>query len=141
MYLCEQELIVIIFYLYSLFGLALKLRIIVSISFSLFKKPACKTKSDNIYNIYIYIYIYIYIFIYVYVFVCNRSIGTALNIIFNDIIHSMDNNASFYLVLLDLSNTFDTLNHRILSYHLSEIGIHGQVHNWLMSLDLIEDIW
>ena len=44
----------------------------------------------------------------------------------------MNNKASCYLVLLDLS-TFDTLNHRILSYRLHEIGIHGQVHNWLMS--------
>ena len=41
----------------------------------------------------------------------------------------MDNNASCYLVLLDLSSAFDTLNHRIISYRLREIGIHGQVHN------------
>ena len=26
------------------------------------------------------------------------------------------------------------LNHILLSYRLREIGIHGQVHNWLMSL-------
>ena len=52
---------------------------------------------------------------------------------FNDIILSMDNKASCYLVLLDLSSAFDTLNHRIISYRLREIGIHGQVHNWLMS--------
>ena len=45
----------------------------------------------------------------------------------------MDNKASCYLVLLDLSSAFDTLNHMILSYRLREIGIHGQVHNWLMS--------
>ena len=45
----------------------------------------------------------------------------------------MNNNASYYLVLLDLSIAIDTLNHRILSYRLREIGIHGQVHNWLMS--------
>ena len=63
----------------------------------------------------------------------NRSTETALNIVFNDIILSMDNKASCYLVLLDLSTAFDTLNHRILSYRLREIGIHGQVHNWLMS--------
>ena len=63
----------------------------------------------------------------------NRSTETALNIVFNDIILSMDNKDSCYLVLLDLSSAFDTLNHRILSYHLREIVIHGQVHNWLMS--------
>ena len=44
----------------------------------------------------------------------------------------MDNKASCYLVLLDLFSAFDTLNHRILSYRQSEIGNHGQVHNWLM---------
>ena len=63
----------------------------------------------------------------------NHSTETALNIVFNDIILSMDNKASCYLVLLDLSSAFDTLNHMILSYRLREIGIHGQVHNWLMS--------
>ena len=54
----------------------------------------------------------------------NRSTETALNIVFNDIIRSMDNKASCYLVLLDLSSAFDMLNHRILSYRLREIGIH-----------------
>ena len=63
----------------------------------------------------------------------NRSTETILNIVFNDIILSMNNNISCYLVLLDLSSAFDTLNHRILSYRLREIGIHGQVHNMLMS--------
>ena len=52
------------------------------------------------------------------------STETALNIVFNDIILSMDNKASCYLVLLDLSSAFDTLNHMILSYRLREIGIH-----------------
>ena len=46
----------------------------------------------------------------------------------------MDNKASCYLFLLDLSSAFDTLNDRIISYRLREIGIHGQFHNWLMSL-------
>ena len=55
----------------------------------------------------------------------NRSTETALNIVFNDIILSMDNKASYYLVLIDLSSAFDTLNHRIISYHLRDIGIHG----------------
>ena len=63
----------------------------------------------------------------------HNSTETALNIVINDIILSMDNKASCYVVLLDLSSAFDTLNHRILSYRLREIGIHGQVHNWLIS--------
>ena len=41
----------------------------------------------------------------------------------------MDDNASCYLVLIDLSSAFDTLHHMILSYCIREIGIHGQVHN------------
>ena len=59
----------------------------------------------------------------------NHSTETALNIMFNDIILSMEHKASCYLVLLDLSSSFHTL----LSYRLREIGIHGQVLNWLMS--------
>ena len=63
----------------------------------------------------------------------NRITEAALNIVFNNIILSMDNKAYCYLIILDLSSAFDMLNHRIISYHLREIGIHGQVHNWLMS--------
>ena len=63
----------------------------------------------------------------------NRGTETALNLIFNDIILSLDNKMPCYLVLLDLSSAFDTLDHTILSCRLKEIGIHGQVHNWLMS--------
>ena len=48
----------------------------------------------------------------------NRSTETALNSMFNDIIQYMDNNASCYLVLLDLSSVFGTLNHRIISHRL-----------------------
>ena len=39
----------------------------------------------------------------------------SLNILFNDIVLFMDNKASYYLVLLDLSSAFDTLNHSIIS--------------------------
>ena len=64
----------------------------------------------------------------------NNSTETALNIVFNvNIILYMDNKSSYNLVLLDLSSALDTLNHRIISYRIREIGIHGQVHNWLMS--------
>ena len=63
----------------------------------------------------------------------NRGTETALNLIFNDIILSLDKKMPCYLILLDLSSAFDTLDHTILSCRLKEIGIHGQVHNWLMS--------
>ena len=49
-------------------------------------------------------------------YLSNHSTETALKIVFNDIILSMDNKAYCYLVLLDMSSAFDTLNHRILSY-------------------------
>ena len=69
----------------------------------------------------------------IYPIVLCRSTETALNIVFNYIILSMDNKASCYLVILDLISAFDTLNYRILSYRLLEIGIHGQVLKLLMS--------
>ena len=62
-------------------------------------------------------------------------IGTeiALTKIINDIATSVDSNSPTYLILLDFSNAFDTVNHDILSRRLNSIGIHGQVHNWPMS--------
>ena len=45
----------------------------------------------------------------------------------------MDSKSSCHLVLLNLSGVFDTLTHRIISYRLREICIHGQVHNRLIS--------
>ena len=36
-------------------------------------------------------------------YIPNRSTETAINIVFNDIILSMDNKATYYLVLIDLS--------------------------------------
>ena len=63
----------------------------------------------------------------------HRSTETALTLIINDILISLDNKAPCYLVLLDLSSAFDTLDHTILSIRLNEIGIYGQVHSWFMS--------
>ena len=63
----------------------------------------------------------------------HRSTESALNLIINDLLISLDNKAPCYLVLLNLSSAFDTLNHDILSLRLNEIGIHGQVHSWFMS--------
>ena len=64
----------------------------------------------------------------------HRSTESAMNLIINDLLMSLDNKAPCYLVLLDLSSAFDTLNHDILSLRLNEIGIHGQVHSWFKSL-------
>ena len=83
-----------------------------------------------IYNLY---HIELYCDCFQSAYLPNRCTEIAINMVFNDIILSMDNNTSCYLVNLDLSSAFDTLFHRILSYRLREIGIHGQVHNWLMS--------
>ena len=58
---------------------------------------------------------------------------TAINLIFNDIILLLDNKMPCHLVLLDLTSAFDTLDRTIVSCRLKEIGIHGQVYNWLMS--------
>ena len=61
----------------------------------------------------------------------HRSTGTALTLIINDILISLI--SPCYLVLLDLSSAFDTLDHNIHSIRLNEIGIYGQVHSWFMS--------
>ena len=63
----------------------------------------------------------------------HRSTETALNLIFSDILLSLDTKCPCYLILLDLSCAFDSLNLTILSYRLREIGINGQVLNWFMS--------
>ena len=62
----------------------------------------------------------------------HRSTGTALTLIINNILISLDK-APCYLLLLDLSSDFDTLDHNSCSIRLNEIGIHGQVHSWFMS--------
>ena len=57
-----------------------------------------------------------------------RGTETALTKIIDDIAISIDSNSPTYLILLDLSSAFDTVNHAILSNRLNSIGIHGQVH-------------
>ena len=54
----------------------------------------------------------------------HRSTETALTLIINDILISLDNKAPCYIVLFDLSSAFDTLDHNILSIRLNEIGIY-----------------
>ena len=59
----------------------------------------------------------------------HRSTETALTLIINNIIISLDNKAPCYLVQLYLSSAFDNLDHNMLSIGRNEIGIHGQVHS------------
>ena len=57
------------------------------------------------------------------------STATALNLIISEILLSLDDKSPCYLVMLDLSCVFDSLNLHILSFRLREIGINGQVLN------------
>ena len=66
------------------------------------------------------------------VYLPHRNTETALASIINDILLSLDNRATCYIVLLYLSSAFDNLDHNIISIGLNEIGIHGQVHSWFM---------
>ena len=62
----------------------------------------------------------------------HRSTEIALTFIINDIFIYLGNKARCYLVLLNLSSAFDTLDYNILSIGLNEISIHGQIHSWFM---------
>ena len=52
-----------------------------------------------------------------------HSTETSLNLIINYILISLDNKAPYYLMLLDLSSDFDTLDHNICNISLNEIVI------------------
>ena len=58
-----------------------------------------------------------------HVYLTHRSTDTAITLIINDILISLDNKATCYLMLLDLSSAFDTLYHNILSIILNAIAI------------------
>ena len=53
------------------------------------------------------------------------STETALNLVINDTLLTLDNQYCILLVLLDLSCAFDTIDHNIMLSHLSNIGITG----------------
>ena len=57
----------------------------------------------------------------------NHSTEKDLHLIISDILLSLDSKSPCYLVLLDLSCAFDSLNLQIISFRLREIGINGQV--------------
>ena len=64
----------------------------------------------------------------------HHSTETALLKVKNDILMNMENQQITLLVLLDLSATFDTVDHRILSDRLrTDFGISGTALNWTVS--------
>ncbi|XP_072019111.1 uncharacterized protein [Amphiura filiformis] len=64
----------------------------------------------------------------------NHSTETAILRVKNDIMHEIDNNRAVYLVLLDLSAAFDTIDHDLLTSRLAtSYGLRGLVLNWFDS--------
>ena len=56
----------------------------------------------------------------------HHSTETALLKVHNDVLQALDKGECVFLVLLDLSAAFDTINHEILEKHLTpELGIRG----------------
>ena len=65
-------------------------------------------------------------------YIPHRSTDISLTFIINDILIYLGNKAPYYLLLLNLSSAFDTLDYNILSIGLNEISIHGKIHSWFM---------
>ena len=64
----------------------------------------------------------------------NHSTETALLKIKNDILMNMDKQHAMLLILLDLSATFDTVDHQILLNRLrTEFGVSGKALDWFAS--------
>ena len=65
---------------------------------------------------------------------CFRIIlNRPLTLITSDLLSGLNNNHGTILVLLDMSSDFDTLDHNVLIYRLSAIGITGIALNWFTS--------
>ena len=63
-----------------------------------------------------------------------HSTETALLRVQSDILHAIDQGKAAYLILLDLSAAFDTIDHEILlKYMETYLGIGGTVLNWFRS--------
>ena len=63
-----------------------------------------------------------------------HSTETALLRVQSDILHGIDQGKAAYLILLDLSAGFDTIDHEILlKYMEAHLGIGGTVLNWFRS--------
>ena len=63
----------------------------------------------------------------------NHGTETALLRVQNDILHAIDNKRGVFLVLLDLSAAFDTIDHGVLLSRLSSIGVKGSALEWIRS--------
>ena len=64
----------------------------------------------------------------------NSSTETALLKVKSDIMSALDNQQAVFLVLLDLSAAFDTIDHSILLNRMSNVfGITGSVQKWFHS--------
>ena len=81
-----------------------------------------------------------------------HSTQSALMRVHNDIMISLDNRNSVILILLDLSPTFDTVNHDLLLFRLEKcFGINGTALAWFksylcsrtqfVSINLINETW
>ena len=62
----------------------------------------------------------------------HRSTEISFTFIINDILIYLGNKAPCYIVLLNLSSAFDTLDYNIISIGLNEISIPDQIHSWFM---------
>lgn len=63
----------------------------------------------------------------------HHSVETLLVNVCNYILQGMDGGNSTALLLLDLSSTFDTVNHTILLNTLSSFGVKGEAYKWFES--------
>ena len=64
----------------------------------------------------------------------HHSTETALLKVKNDILQSLDNGKAIFMVLLDMSAAFDTVDHHILLQRLKcRFGIEGTVNRWFAS--------
>ena len=61
----------------------------------------------------------------------SHSTETALLKVQNDILRAIDDGFGVFLVLLDLSAAFDTIDHGILITRLHDMGVRGTALNWL----------
>ena len=65
---------------------------------------------------------------------CRHSTETALLRVKEDIVKALDCNKAVFLIMLDLSAAFDTIDHSILFNRLAaDFGIKGTVLNWFKS--------
>ena len=61
----------------------------------------------------------------------DHGVETALVRVSNDILRDVDNKKAVFLVLLDLSSAFDTVDHKLLRNRFKSFGIGGVVLGWI----------